>query len=380
MRSLLVRAAVAFALLCAVKVVLIAGQGEPLHEEHWRIPIYRGSWFGTINFCLFVGLLFSSSVALARRMSPLESGCLRALNGGLLAVGLCFVFLSFEAVGSNYLNTVLHGVLGWRDIGSYLACELFFNPPFLSLYLLVYALGYWILARTKRETWTLPMGGALAAIYFLLNLRNLAIRGQELVLLNCIGVASLAGLAGSRRPLRWYWQLGPVLLLFGVVYALFTGRNPALQNPQPNLVLLLSGTLAAVGLTNVLAHRTSSYPALSHLAPFLSLSFLILSSHDYPLAANYNHLMIYALTLPHYVWQEFLCAMTLFAIGLIIVRWLPKASLWLVDTLAALLILAAVVDYLLLLRMGIRLDWTALISNTDPIFLWRTIGPFIGSL
>ena len=76
-------------------------------------------------------------------------------------------------------------------------------------------------------------------------------------------------------------------------------------------------------------------------------------------APNYQNLLVWGLTLPHYFLGEFVLAILLLAAATLYRRLLPSTSLLWLDGISLLLIALALADLRLSEIMGVRLDWQA---------------------
>lgn len=372
------RAAVLLLVLCGIKLILIGGLGGSLYHEHWRVGTPKPTWFEVLNYGLFLLIVMTSVVLIGRRIPANNLKTIRWYNVGFVVTGLIFTVLSFHRLKSNYLYPVMTGSYGMLEVWHYLAMDLFFEPPYLSLYIFAYALAAWVLIRAKRETGSFWLLAGAAGLYLWLQMRELVIC-YELPALNCLGLAGLAGTQLSRRPLHWRWHLLPWVPIVGAWW-LFSRADATLQRPDPYLVLLLSITLSLLGLANVLSRRTVGYAALSHFLPFYSLTFFILTNIFYPQAGNLSHLAAYGLVAVHYFWQEALLVVVLTALAMLLNRKFTKSARITFDVMALLLVLVGIVDLKLTQNMGCRLDWQAVIVNNSPVLLWKTIEPYMAPL
>jgi hypothetical protein len=163
-KPFLIRALVLFVVLFILKVGLMMTLEYHLFFTHKYSATPHYSLAGYIHFYLFIGSLLGSLVLLGSHPKGASLKTIRWYNVGLILVGLLFVFLSFRRLKSNYLYPFMKGVLNPADLWSYLQMDLFFERPFLALYLLGYPLVYWILYKTKREHWSFYFLGGVAEI------------------------------------------------------------------------------------------------------------------------------------------------------------------------------------------------------------------------
>ena len=378
-RRILVRAVALLLLLSGIKVVLLGSLASHLYHAHWRVGNPAPTWLDHFSFCLFLCLVPLTLGLIGRSIPPAQTRTIRWLNAGLILVGLLFAFLNFARMDSNYLYPVMIGVLNLTDVWQYLKLDLCFEKPFLAVYLMGYALVYWILVRTKREHYSFWILGGAGALYLGLNLRELMLWGQEMLVINCCGLAGLASLRANRGALPWQWQVLP-LTLPAAAWFFFAPMEKSLLSPDSFLVLMLSGSLALLGLANVCTRRTAAYRVLSHFLPFYLLAFFFLVGRHYPLAPNYTHVFVFGFASVHYFWQELLLAGLAFLLFVRLQRLLPRAAIRLFDAVVLLLVLVGLVDLNLTRNMGFRLDWYALVVCNDVVLLWRSIRPFMGPM
>ena len=378
-RRILIRAVVLVVLLCGIKLVLLGSLESHLYHTHWRVATPAPTWLDHCNFFLFASLVPLTLGLIGRSIPPAQTRTIRGLNAGLIVVGLLFACLTFKRMGSNYLYPVMSGLLNMSDVWHYLQMDLCFEQPFLAAYLLGYVLVYWILVRTRKEHVSFWVLGGVAALYLVMSLHELAVWGQEIFVINCCGLAGLASLWIRRGELPWKWQVLP-LALPAAAWFFFAPLEQSLLPPNPYLVLILSVSLALLGLANICLRRTAAYRVLSHFLPFYFLAFFILAGRHYPLAGNYTHLFVWSLASVHYFWQELLLTGLAFVVFIRLQRVLPRAAVRLFDAGVLLLVLVGLVDLNLTRNMGFRLDWSALVVCNDVVLLWHTIRPFMGQL
>lgn len=373
------RAILLFLFLGGIKLALLGSLAGHLFYTHWRVDTPAPTWVDFTGYYLFVLLGPLTLVLVGRALGPAEVKATRWLNAGFVAAGLLLVLLSFHRMKHNYLYPVLTGVLGPVDVWQYLKMDLFFERPFLSLYLFGYALVYWVLLRTKREAWSFYILGGMAALYLVLNLREWVLLGRQLLAIDCVGLAGFVSWRVMRAPLDWKWQAWPMLLATGG-WAWFASMDHLLLRPGASLVILFSLSLVLLALANVFVRRTTAFPLCSHFLPFYWLAFFMLANQYYPLAGNYTHAALFGLALGHYFWQEAVLAGVLFVMFRVLYGVLPRISVRLFDAVIVLLVLAGMIDWNLTRNMGFRLDWQALVVCNNVVLLWRTVEPYAGRL
>jgi len=164
---------------------------------------------------IFVLIGFLSLVRLQRQCALAGLAAIRAANAIVVSLGLLFIFFAFQEQGTNYLFPILSGILDWGSLIPYLSLDLFFRPPFLAAWMFVYALSYYGLARSGRESWVLYLTAVFGAVYAANTLG--AVAGT---LLTAFFIVQEIGLRAS------VWSFGVINLLCGAVaLALADGQN-----------------------------------------------------------------------------------------------------------------------------------------------------------
>ena len=133
----------------------------------------------------------------------------------------------------------MNGILTWKNMGSYLAVNFCFGPPYLAAWMLTYAFGYYFLARTGREHWMLRVTAICAAAYTALCLRDVMVNRNAVIAVDCVGIASLvASFAAGQRALHLLWVCLP-LIGMGFLYALFTPFDDMVRHPDSEFILFI---------------------------------------------------------------------------------------------------------------------------------------------
>ena len=365
-----------FTILCLIKLAILAGFQKHLFEIHWRTGTITYTWVNEVFFYIFAVLVGLNLWRLGTRCMAGNARVVRSANMCVLALGVLFIFLTFHAGDKNYLYPVMYGTLKWWDLRWYLDLAFFFQPPFLAVWLFVYALIYYGLARTGRERLVLHVTAVFAAIYTALFLQDLIVFRDALLVADCLGIACLLAGAGFRGSLGWFWMIQPwfwcVFLFF-----LFRSQDDYLKNLSPECAVLLGWSIVLFLGLSILAWRRKFHSAWLWLMPFAFISFLLLVNINYPVAANYRNLLCMGLALPHYFLGEFLLALVLLTGATLYRRLFPSASLWWLDGINLLLIVLALTDLRLSQIMGVRLDWQAVEFGADFKMVWRMAKPFL---
>jgi phosphoglycerol transferase MdoB-like AlkP superfamily enzyme len=294
----------------------------------------------------------------------------------VLGFGLLFVFLTFHSGDKNYIYLIMTGVQQWSCLGPYLSLNLFFQAPFLGAWLFGYALVYYVLARTGRESWMLYVTAACAGAYGLICLQELASHRDELLVADCFGAASLLAVRGGRKALGLGWLLLPALwALF--IWVLFRLATADLAQLNPYFTMLLGDSLVLFGAATLWAKRQGFFGVWSGLVLFYFTAFLLLTSINYPMATNYNNLLCVALEFPRYFIGELVVAAAVALCAGLYCRIWPKAGLWWLDALNLLFVAVAFVDLRLSEIMGVRLEWNILSLGNSPKMMWRMARPYL---
>jgi len=371
------RLLVLFVALAGIKLALIGKLGKKLFEAHWRLTAHLPVWGDYVLYGIFIVIGFASLLRLQRHCAVAGVRAVRAANAIVVVLGLIFIFLTFHVEQRNYLFPILTGVLNWNSLVPYLSLDLFFHPPFLGAWLFVYALSYYGLARSGRESWVLYLTAAFAAVYAAVALRELPASRTELLVVSSLGLVSLLT---NRHPGA---KTGAVWLLTPLVWCLFFAAELLWLVPREIglpltyfWLLLFASVLLFVGAT-LLAYRRGFGAGWSRVAPFYLSAFFLLSNRNYPGAMNFNNVIGLGLELPHYLAGEVL-VVGILAIAAAGYRMLfPRARFWWLDGLSLALIAIAFVDLRLTQIMGARLGWDVLALGGNAKMMWRMAKPYL---
>jgi arylsulfatase A-like enzyme len=365
------RLLVLFVALAGVKLALVVQLGKRLFEAHWRLTPHEPVWGDYVLFGFFVVIGFVSLLRLQQQCALKGIRAIRIANAIVLSLGLLFIFLTFRAERNNYLFPILTGVLDWDSLVPYLSLDLFFHPPFLGAWLFLYALSYYALARSGRESWVLYLTAIFGAIYAMAALRELAISRTELLVASSLGVAALAVGQRNGRKIRLIWLLAPLVwcAFFAVELFWFAPREMGL--PFTYFWLLLYASALLFGGATLLAYRRGFGAVWSQAALFYLFAFFLLANRNYPGAANFSNAICLGLELPHYFAGEVLVIglLTLASVGSKIL--LPRLRFWWLDIISVVLIAIAFVDFRLTQIMGARLGWDVLAMGGNVKMIWR---------
>lgn len=364
-----VRCLLLFCSLVLIKLAVAIQMREHLAQTHYRLGGQGENWVGAAAFYLFVALGVWSVVEMGNACRAAGVKALRAGNAAILGLGLLFIFLTFHAGSKNYLYPIMDRVLRWSSLAPYLALDLFFHPPYLAAWIGGYVLVFYFVARSGRESWTPYLTALVAGGYGLMYLRELEACRDELLLADCLGVASLlaATRGGKTETVR-----GVLLPVLWVIFAWAGFRYcNGFQAADPYFVLLAADSLVLFGGLVLWAARWGFLGAWRARMPFFFASFLLLTNTHYPGSGNYNNLLCWFLEFPHYFWGE-LGVVVLVALGArayALAR--PRGRWWGLDLLCLLLIALALADFRLCQIMGVRLEWSVLSFGDSPKMMWR---------
>jgi phosphoglycerol transferase MdoB-like AlkP superfamily enzyme len=365
-----------FITVCLIKLTMLVGFRRYLFEIQWRIGSWHYNWVNEAAFYAFAVLVGLSLWQFAMRCSAGGAPVVRAANAGVLLAGIFFIFLTFHAGDTDYLYLVMHGTLTWWDLRWYLIQVFFFQPPFLAVWMFVYALLYYGLVRTGREQRVLYFTAIFAPVYIALFFHEFIAYQNALLVADSLGVACLLAGAGSRNSPGWFWMIQPWLWCV-FLFLLFRTQDDALKNLSARYFVLSGWSIALFLGLSILAWRRKFHAAWLWLLPFAFTSFLLLVNINYGAVANFQNLLCLGFTLPHYFLGEFFLALTLLAAATVYRRLLPSASLLWLDGINLLLIALALADLRLTQIMGVRLDWQAVEFGADFKMVWREAKPYL---
>jgi phosphoglycerol transferase MdoB-like AlkP superfamily enzyme len=363
-----------FGALCLVKLIMLIGLQKYLFQVHWRVGSTPLTWVNVTAFGVFVVLLGLNLWQFAARCSPGGARVVRIANLGILILGAWFILITFHAGSNNYLYPTLNGTLTFWDLRSYLSLAFFFQAPFLSVWLFVYALIYYGLVRTGREHLALYVTSIFATIYTALFLRDLISYQLALLVADCLGLTTLFAGRQTDRSTSWFWLTQPWIWA-GFFFLLFIWSGD-IQWSHEFFIITGWGMVLLAGASGF-AWRRKFHPAWLWLTPIAGASLLLLTNINYFGAANFRDLASSSLTWPRYFLGEFSVAAALLGVALMYRRWLPRSSLIWLDVVNLLLIALAVADLRLTQIMGERLDWHAIELGADVNMIIRMAQPFL---
>ena len=365
------RLLVLFVALAGIKVALVVSFGKKLFETHWRLTPHEPVWGDYVLFGFFVLIGGASLLKLQRHCALAGVKAIRAANAIVLVLGLLFIFLTFQAQGKTYLFPILSGVLNWDSLIPYLGLDLFFHPPYLAAWIVAYAFGYYVLARSGRESLVLYLTGIFAATYAAAALRELAISRNELILLSGLGLASLVAGQPSGVGTRSFWLFAPLIWCVFFAWELLRLAPGELGLPFTYFSLLLCASALFFGGATLIAYKRGFGAGWSPLALFYSSAFLLLANRNYPGAAHFNNVICLGFEFPRYFAGEagIIGILILLAAGQRML--LPRMRFWWLDAVSVALIGIAFVDLRLTQIMGARLGWDVVAMGGSAKMMWR---------
>ena len=365
-----------FTALCLVKLVMLAGFRKHLFEIHWRTDtVMPHGWLNQAAFLIFALLVALHLWRLGNRCAAVGLRTVRAANACVLVLGAAFVFLAFSVADKNFLWALVNGSQTGRD----LTPSFFLQPPLWSVWLLIYALFYFVLVRLGCEYLVLRVTAVMAALYTVLFLQDMIDCRDALLVADCLGVACLLAGMRSRGSLGWFWQVQPWAWV-AFLYLIFQSQADHLKQLPPERLVPASCGLVLLAGMSAFAWRRKFLPAWSWLLPFAFAAFLLLINVNYDFARNDLNLLCLGLMLPHYFLGELVLAAVLLAVAMAYRRLLPAASLWWLDGINLLLITLALVDMRLTQIMGVRLDFQVIKFGADAAMVWRQARPYLPGL
>jgi phosphoglycerol transferase MdoB-like AlkP superfamily enzyme len=371
------RLLVLFLALAGIKVALLVRLGKGLFETHWRLEAPTPAWGDYILFALFVVLGFLSVLKLHRHCAAAGVKAIRAANVTLFCFGLLFILLTFHTQGKNYLYPILSGILDWNSLVPYLSLDFFFQPPFLGAWIFAYALTYYFLARSGRESWALYLTAAFGAVYAGVALRDLSASRDELLVVDCLGLASLLVGWNPSAKVAPVWFAIPLAWCVFLAAELFWFTPPEVWLAATYFRLLVyASTLLFAGAT-LIAFRRGFGRGWSGLLLFYLFGFLLLASRNYPIAINFNHVICLGLKLPHYFVGEILVVGFLALVAMGWAKIFPRVRFWWLDVLSIALIALAFIDFRLCQLLAVRLGWDILALGGTVKMMWRMAKPYL---
>lgn len=368
------RILVFFAGLCAIKLVMLTGFRVHLYEIHWRLDLSRPyTWVNRTAFFVLAALVAAHLWRLGNRCAA-DGGVkmVRSANACALVIAAFFIFLTLQAAGTQYFCALMEGT----GTAAQLKALFFSEPPYLSFWLLLYAMFYFLFARLKLEHLALRVTGVMAALYMILLLWLLSRCRDAVIVADCFGIACLLCGKNPARALNWYWLALPVLCLPFFIL-IFIGQSQGLIHFQPEFLVMTSWMAVILAGTTLFAWRRNFYAAWSWLLPFAVAACLLLVNVNYDVGPNYQYTLAMGLMLPHYFIGEFALAALLAGAAILYRRFLPSASLLWLDVIILLLMAFALADLRLSQIMGVRLDWQAVKIAGGFAMMWRQAGPYL---
>ena len=246
-----------FVALCLIKLVMLVGFHKHLVEIHWRTDtVMPHGWLNQTAFLFFALLVALHLWWLGNRCVAAGVRTVRAANAFVLVLGAVFIFLSFGVADKNFLWSLVNGSQTWECFIS----AFYLQPPLWSVWLLIYALFYFVLAKMGREHLVLRVTAVMAALYIVLFLQDMIDCRDALLLVDCLGAACLLAGMRSGGSLGWFWQVQPWAWV-AFLFLLFQSQVDRLKSlPPKRLVPAGCGLVLLAGMT-AFAWRRKFYPA-----------------------------------------------------------------------------------------------------------------------
>ncbi len=374
------RAALLFGALCLIKMVLLFSLRKHLFETHWRTSLDPVTWECYLAFYVFAALVGLNFWVFAIRCERSGVRVVRGANACLLALCSLFILLTFSESGQNYISAVMNAYLDLKDLRWFLIMNFCFRWPYLTLWVVGYALIYYGLYRKKKEYLVLRVTAVLALLYVLLFLRDFVAYRKTLIVVDCIGLATLLGgwKAKNRLNPLIVACLAAFMLFFFVLfynydtYLVWSGMNREFLVISASTVVIFAGATA-------LGWRRGYFVGWSWMLPFAFTAFLLFANTCYFPAGNYYNFLCVGLTLPRYFMGELLVASLCFGLAWIYRKWRPKGSLLWLDIVILSMIALGLLDFRLTQIMDVRLDWQvlSLAFGETPKMMWRMSRPYL---
>lgn len=377
--ALVSRIALGLGALCLVKLILLVGLRKELFEIHYRVGELPPTWVNFGAFYLFAVLAGLNIWKLSARCMPAGVRIVRSANAAILFLATIFILFTFHAGDRNYLNAIMTEMLHFKDLRWYLVTNLFFEMPFLSVWMFVYALIYFGLWRKGREQFILRVTAVFATAYIALCLHDFTDYRDALLVADCIGIACLVLNGGALNPI---W-MALSLIGGGSLFVLFCPYQPKLQFRyfSPEFAVLLWGYLILLTGITLIAWKRGFLAGWWRILPFAVTAFLLINV-NFPGSPNYENALALGFMLPRYFIDEIRIMIVLWLIGAAYRKIRPSGKLWWLDIINLLLITIGLADLRLTQIMHVRLDWDvlSLAAGETTKMMWRMSQPYLASL
>ncbi len=373
------RALVIFGALALIKVFLLIGLRKHLQEIHWRTGDEPAGWLNLVTFCALAGILAYTLFRLGRQCRTGGVRAVRVANAMVLGFGGLMIFLAFHEGDKNYLSPIMAEILGWKDLWPYLSLNLFFRPPYLAVWIFAYAAGYYLLARSKREHEVLTLTAIFAGLYWLVCWQDFLFRRNDLWVVLLFGVIGVVMQQAGRRRFHPGWVLAPVAWTV-LIWGLFRLAQPEIGYLPPYFAMLAGCLVVLFFAATLIARREGFFAPWLSVAFFYFVAMLVLSSANYPNAANFNNLVSFSAKFPHYFLGEILVVGGITLAATWCRRLRPNGSLLWLDVVGLGLVVLAVVDLRMTQIMGVRLGWDVIAFGSDPKMMLRMAKPYLPAL
>lgn len=377
------RAALLLIILCLIKLAMIFGPlRKHIFEIHWRIGPEPVEWENYATFYVFALLAGLNLWVFAGHCERGGVRVVRAANAILLFLGTLFILLTFSEQNHNYLEAIMNKYLHVKDLRWYLIMNFCFRSPYLTLWLIGYALVYYGMVRKGREHLMLRVTVVCATAYLAFCFPNEWYR-EILLVLDCIGLVMFLGArkaAHRLNPLFLGVLVGFIVFLFVIFYGYEGMLTWHWMNKE--FVALTAFTLVLFAGVTAFAWYRGFWMGWSWLLPFAFTTFLLFVNTNYVQAHNYSNFMTVGLTLPRYFLSELGITLACFGAAWAYRRWRPRGSLLWLDIVILAIIAISAIDLRLTQIMSVRLDWSvlSLALGETPKMMWRMSHPYLPSL
>lgn len=377
--ALVNRIALGLGALFFIKLILMVGLRKELYETHYRVGELPPNWVNTVAFYLFALLVGLNVWKLGTRCMPAGVRMVRSANAAILFLATIFIVFTFHAGDRNYLNAIMTEMLHFTDLQWNLKMSLFYEMPFLSVWIFIYGLIYAGLWRKGREQFILRVTAVFATAYVALCLHNFTDYRDALLVADCIGIACLVLSGGSLNPI---WMALP-LVGAGSLFVLFSPYQPKLQvlNFNPEFAVLFWGYLIVLTGITLIAWKRGFLAGWWRMLPLAVTAFLFINV-NFPGSPNYENVLALGFMLPRYFFDEVCLMILLWLMAATYRKFRPSGKLWWLDVINLLLITIALADLRLTQIMHVRFDWDvlSLAAGETTKMMWRMSQPYLLSL
>jgi len=367
--------------LTAIKIAMLISLRKYLFEIHFRIFRTPVTWINHAWFYLFVLVMAGSIVCLCIRIKANNNAivALRAANYTILGLGVAFMALIYHVtlpaglLSANFIIRLKDAACSYWPI----ICV---HKPFLGIWLASYTIFYRLLICRRCGDYALYLTAIYFGLFAMVNFQGFVTFKDELLALDGLGLAFLAGGRSFKDGNDSLWLVLPAVwtlcgwLIFRLVASM------VLPGACSYSILLTVSICEVFGLATAVSVIFGFTRVWFMVMPFYIATFWLLPSQHFTAIGNFNKLICLGLELPRYFIDEVL---VVFVIGTLAAGWLwflPKSRLLALDLICILVIGLALIDLRLSQVMGVRLGWDLLTFNDTPKMIWLLARPYLSGL